>query len=446
MRTKVFLAAMCLSVALCTPAFSGDSCSPQSGRCRNGHVREWLKAVVTVQCKTCIFCQNPPAPEPAPKDAPKTDCAKRRTEGRRGSRAQRLPLPTRPAAKLGQGSPGHNDGHYCAAMVGEAVPSRSEASLRKSRQPGTGGKGLLGVVAASGLADNPHGNRLDRRRQPQRELLAGLQVSMVRGRRRRIIGQLADRFPRAALLPADLHLRFALAAIEPPAVVETLAMGEDHAAEIAPERARQPQTNPPGRLAVEGDNDTLQIVVEDGARQISLPRSAFLAVGKQRSGRFAATPGRRSQTRYSPPPAPASAKGTKTAVCGSFPFCPTTLPSKARPGPGLRVNSGCDSTRPQRLWTPEGPDCGPGRRPARTVPRPGPHVRRCRTRRRISLGPRWKSTAIRSPLFQARDGKTTQPAESALYFVPATSNLRGCRPGRHADLDAESGRSGRAQR
>ena len=55
---------------------------------------------------------------------------------------------------------------------------------------------------------------------------------MVRGRGRRIIGQFSDRFPSAALLLADLHLRFALAAIEPPAVVETLAVREDHAADL----------------------------------------------------------------------------------------------------------------------------------------------------------------------------------------------------------------------
>ena len=81
----MFLAAMCLSVALCTQAFSGE---PQSGSCRKGHFREWLKAVTTIQCKTCIFCKNPPAPEPAPteppKDAPKTDAA---------------PTPQAPAAK-----------------------------------------------------------------------------------------------------------------------------------------------------------------------------------------------------------------------------------------------------------------------------------------------------------------------------------------------------------
>ena len=73
MRTKMFLAAICLSVALCTQAFSDDA-----PKCRKGHFREWLKAVTTVQCKTCIFCKNPPAPEPAPeapKEAPKTDAA-----------------------------------------------------------------------------------------------------------------------------------------------------------------------------------------------------------------------------------------------------------------------------------------------------------------------------------------------------------------------------------
>ena len=71
MRTRMFLAAMYLSLALCTQAFSGDT----SNGCRKGHFREWVKAVFTVQCKTGPFCQNPPAPEPAPKDAPKTDAA-----------------------------------------------------------------------------------------------------------------------------------------------------------------------------------------------------------------------------------------------------------------------------------------------------------------------------------------------------------------------------------
>ncbi len=74
MKTKMFLATMCLSFALCTQAFSGDA-SPQSG-CRKGAFRGWLKAVFTVQCKTCIFCKDPPAPEPAPADAPKTDAPK----------------------------------------------------------------------------------------------------------------------------------------------------------------------------------------------------------------------------------------------------------------------------------------------------------------------------------------------------------------------------------
>ncbi len=77
MRIKMLLAATCLSIALCTQAFSDDNGSGSC--CRKGHVRGWLKAVFTVQCKTCIFCPNPPAPaaapEPAPKDAPKTDAA-----------------------------------------------------------------------------------------------------------------------------------------------------------------------------------------------------------------------------------------------------------------------------------------------------------------------------------------------------------------------------------
>ena len=72
----MFLAAMCLSVALCTPVFSDDS---SASKCHTGPFRGWLKAVFTVQCKTSIFCQNPPASEPAPKDepkdAPKTDAA-----------------------------------------------------------------------------------------------------------------------------------------------------------------------------------------------------------------------------------------------------------------------------------------------------------------------------------------------------------------------------------
>jgi hypothetical protein len=77
MKAKLVLAAMLVSLALCTPAFSADS------NCRGGHVREWLKAVSTVQCKTCILCQNPPAEELAkdetkkeePKDTPKADAA-----------------------------------------------------------------------------------------------------------------------------------------------------------------------------------------------------------------------------------------------------------------------------------------------------------------------------------------------------------------------------------
>ncbi len=77
----MFLTAMFLSIALCTQAFGGDSAPPCPGR--KIHLREWAKAVFTVQCKTCIFCKNPPAPEPAaadapketPNEAPKTDAA-----------------------------------------------------------------------------------------------------------------------------------------------------------------------------------------------------------------------------------------------------------------------------------------------------------------------------------------------------------------------------------
>ena len=63
MRIKMFLAAICLSVALCTPAFSDDSGSAPG--CRRGHFREWAKAVFSVQCKTCLFRPNPPAPAAA---------------------------------------------------------------------------------------------------------------------------------------------------------------------------------------------------------------------------------------------------------------------------------------------------------------------------------------------------------------------------------------------
>jgi len=78
MRSKLCLAAMCLSLVLCTQAFAGDSGTP----CHKGPLRGWLKAVLTVQCKTCIFCKNPPAPAApdaapadAPKDTPKPDAS-----------------------------------------------------------------------------------------------------------------------------------------------------------------------------------------------------------------------------------------------------------------------------------------------------------------------------------------------------------------------------------
>jgi hypothetical protein len=70
MKANKFLTALCLSLALCNPAFCGDATG-----CRRGHFREWVKAVFTVTCKSCKSGQDAPAPEAAPKDAPKTDAA-----------------------------------------------------------------------------------------------------------------------------------------------------------------------------------------------------------------------------------------------------------------------------------------------------------------------------------------------------------------------------------
>ena len=95
MKTKILFGALLLGVALCSRAFSDSCCAPAccakpaccekacgcengcgcgSGCCGNGHVCEWLKAVFTIKCKTCILCQNPPAPE-TPAEPAKTDAA-----------------------------------------------------------------------------------------------------------------------------------------------------------------------------------------------------------------------------------------------------------------------------------------------------------------------------------------------------------------------------------
>lgn len=79
MKIKRFLAAICLTAALCTPAFS-DSGASQPCCGSKIHLRKWAKAVFKWDCKCGPFCVKPPeppaAPEPAkeaPKDAAKTD-------------------------------------------------------------------------------------------------------------------------------------------------------------------------------------------------------------------------------------------------------------------------------------------------------------------------------------------------------------------------------------
>ena len=115
---------------------------------------------------------------------------------------------------------------------------------------------------------------------------------------------------------------------------------------------------------------------------------------------------------------PGVGKGNKDRRLRVISFCSDDLGLEGQTGPGLRVNSGCDSTRPSVLeggrpgllcWSKASTN-GPQARAARPALPCSPT---------ISLGPRWKAMSIRSPLFQARDGKTTQPAESVLYFTPA---------------------------
>ena len=79
MRTKKFLAAICLCMVLCIQALSADNCAAQSGECKPGPFRGWLKACLTVKCKTPPWCSNPPAAAdatPAPAEAPKPDAPK----------------------------------------------------------------------------------------------------------------------------------------------------------------------------------------------------------------------------------------------------------------------------------------------------------------------------------------------------------------------------------
>ena len=60
------------------------------------------------------------------------------------------------------------------------IASRGQAPrwrlLGKGIQFHARGKCLFGIIAAGGLADNPHGNRPHRLRQAEREPLAGPQV------------------------------------------------------------------------------------------------------------------------------------------------------------------------------------------------------------------------------------------------------------------------------
>ena len=91
MSTKTFLATATLCAVLCIQLFSADICAAQSGECKPGPFRGWLKACLTVKCKTPPWCPNPPAAAdaaPAPADAPKADAPK----------AEAAPAPPAPPA------------------------------------------------------------------------------------------------------------------------------------------------------------------------------------------------------------------------------------------------------------------------------------------------------------------------------------------------------------
>ena len=78
MRTKKYLATVCLCAVLGIQALSAGNSAAQAGECKTGAFRGWLKACLTVKCKTPPWCANPPAAAdaaPAPADAPKTDAA-----------------------------------------------------------------------------------------------------------------------------------------------------------------------------------------------------------------------------------------------------------------------------------------------------------------------------------------------------------------------------------
>ena len=113
MRSKILFGAMLLSVALSSRAFCGDCCVPASpakpaccekacgcqagcgcdSGCAKGHFAEWLEAVFTIKCKTCILCQNPPAPERQPSPMRRNPTPRRPTL----PRCRPLRLRSRPA-------------------------------------------------------------------------------------------------------------------------------------------------------------------------------------------------------------------------------------------------------------------------------------------------------------------------------------------------------------
>ena len=62
--------------------------------------------------------------------------------------------------------------------------------------------------------------------------LAVLDVMALGSRRGRISAQLADRLPRAARGPLNLHLGFAAMSVKPAAVVEALAVLEHDASDL----------------------------------------------------------------------------------------------------------------------------------------------------------------------------------------------------------------------
>ena len=170
-------------------------------------------------------------------------------------------------------------------------------------------------------------------------------------------------------------------------------------------------------MTVESHDRAVEIVVNDRAGKISLPGTAFLAVGQQRRGQFR-RPRRAQPDAILAASRPRVGKGNKNRRLRTISLSSDYLASNARLEPGSEGQQRLRLDQANRLRRRESRIAilverqherspGQGRTPGVAV--------------FAANQPRseMKSTLIRSPLFQARDGRTIQPAESAFCFTPA---------------------------